>query len=81
MSRGKRGTCNYKMYTFRISIKNLKYIEWFSKMNGLTRGQAINQIIDVDAGREKRLEELYEYMSNPERQEELRKYIEEKRPS
>ena len=48
MSRGKRGTCNYKMYTFRISLENLKYIEWYSKKNGLTKGQSINNIIDFD---------------------------------
>ena len=46
MSRGKRGTCNYKMMTFRISIRNLKYIKWLGEQTKQTKGQAINSIIN-----------------------------------
>lgn len=57
MSRGKRGTSNYKMYTFRISLENLKYIEWYSKNTGMTKGQAINNIIDSDRDQKTRYDD------------------------
>lgn len=46
MSRGKRGTCNYKMYTFRISKENLKFLEWAAAMRENTKGQQINEFIE-----------------------------------
>ena len=46
MSRGKKGTCNYKMMTFRINLENLKYLNWREKYHNISKGISINRILE-----------------------------------
>lgn len=47
MSRGKRGTCNYRMMTFRVNKENWMWLEHMRKA-GYEKGVIINYLIHLE---------------------------------
>ena len=47
MSRGKRGTCNYRMMSFRVHKDNWSWLE-HKKKQGFEKGVLINELLDLE---------------------------------